>query len=243
MQIPRGKSTRDSAQLLIRGVCSSQWRPWQMSTLCDSTGATNSFWRCQVQRNLTAHPVLSNNHQPKLLPEKYIFFFPLPPWDLKNTGLGEGFLFWFGFLVRFFFLSLLCASVEWSAESQESFPTQLCASVKLTALKSCSYKTSAYLGAFPSSVWHPGLWRAAQDNKKALLHLHDLTPPQCWGAAPALPRPTHRRIGVPDGRPIPSQSGAGREGRANKLDLLSLLASLISFSQNLTVWTQRSFWV
>lgn len=114
MQIPRGKSTRDSAQLLIRGVCSSQWRPWQMSTLCDSTGATNSFWRCQVQRNLTAHPVLSNNHQPKLLPEKYFFFFfSLPPWDLKNTGLGEGFLFcfslvfWSGFFFFHFCVLLL----------------------------------------------------------------------------------------------------------------------------------------
>lgn len=105
----------------------------------------------------------------------FLFFFSSQ--DLKNTCLGL-----FFFFNCFWFCVLLCSHV-WSAESQESFPAQFCATVKLIALKSCSYKTSAYLGASLSSVWRSGLWRAAQDNKKVLQHLHDLTPPCQRGSA------------------------------------------------------------
>lgn len=136
---------------------------------------------------------------------------------------------------------LLCSHV-WSAESQESFPAQFCATVKLIALKSCSYKTSAYLGASLSSVWRSGLWRAAQDNKKVLQHLHDLTPPCQRGSAVlrcsscSIPVPLRVEPGgsLLVANPI-SQSGAGRQGRVNKANPLTpdILASLVSLSQNL----------
>lgn len=141
----------------------------------------------------------NQSREPEL--EKIYIFFSL--WDLKNTGLG--------FLPRFLTFVCFCVHMrEWSAESQESFPAHFCASVKFIALKSCSYKTSACLGASLSSVWHSGLWRAAQDNNKVLQPLHDLTPPrQRCGAVPrcssrSIPDAPGCRIG---GRGVPPSGG------------------------------------